>query len=158
MASTVFRGFGLAPLGTTPFGFGSPALADPNVGKPLTKADGSQGDARKINPVTRDYELDANGRVVGIDAVQQQVYLALVTVQTSSAVNELGQLFSSVKLITQNLTAQMTNEVRRALSKLIAAGLVELNNVTVELTIQKVALVHIEWTDLTKGTTSTISI
>lgn len=152
MASTVFKGFGLAPAGTAPFGFGAPALADPNIGQALTKTDGSQGEARSIDPRTRDYAFDEKGRVKGIDSVQQQVYLALVTVRDSSSVTGLGQLFSSIKLITANLQTQMTNEVRQALSRLIAENKVQLVSVRVELTPSKAALVHVEWLDLTKGT------
>lgn len=152
---TDIKGFGIAPAGTSPFGFGAPATASPTVGKPLTKADGSQGDARKIDPVTKDYVIDpTTGRTVGFDGVQQQVYLALVTVKGSSAVADLGQEFTSLKLIPENIQALVEDKVREALAALIQKNKVQLIRVDTELNRNKALAIRVKWMDLTKRTTS----
>jgi hypothetical protein len=156
--STPFLGFGLAPAGTSAFGYGSPATANANTGLAMTKDDGSQGAARMIDPHTRDYRFDKNGRAVGIDGIPQQVYLALLTVLNSSAVSGLGNAIGSIKTITENIKAQISNEVARALSKLTAAKLVKLVDVEVELNTNHAPLIHVRWIDLTNNTTNLVSV
>ncbi len=57
--TTPLLGFGLAPLGTSPFGTGTPANAGAGSPRLFRRPDGSQGDAALIDPVTRDFVLDA---------------------------------------------------------------------------------------------------
>lgn len=156
--STTFKGFGISHAGTSPFGFGDVATADANVGNTLLKTDGSQGDASMISPITRDYVFDKFGRKVGIDAVQQSVYLALITVKDTSAVFGLGSTFQNIKTITPNLNAQVTIAVNDALSALIAAKKVLVQSVSVTITPTKAAQITVNWVDLTKSTNNTTSI
>ena len=126
MAVTPYRGFGMAPFGTVPFGYGSPAIANPNVGLVFRKTDSSVGNNRFIDPETKDYVIDSEtGRLVGQDAMQSMVYLALVTVKESSAVFGLGQTFSSIKQITPNIEAQITDEVNRDLNHITFKSSIE---------------------------------
>ena len=152
MTITPYKGFGVAPFGTSPFGYGNPALADPNVGKVFKKTDSSVGNNRFIDPSTRDYSIDVDtGRIVGQDAMQQMVYLALVTVRGSSAVTDLGQGFTSIKQINQNVEAQITNEVNTALQILTRNKQIFLNDVFVQIDANKVARIHVVWTDTSKN-------
>ncbi len=151
MSTTPFRGFGLAPFGLSPYGYGSPALANPNVGLIFKKTDNSIGSNRFINPETRDYMIDEDtGRLVGQDAVQQLVYLALVTVKGSSAVTNLGQSFTSIQVKTQNVDIIIKNEVNLALKKLIDKKQITLNDVFVEF-VNGAALIRVVWTDISQN-------
>lgn len=159
MSTTPYRGFGLAPFGLSPYGYGSPALANPNIGLIFKKQDNSIGSSRLIDPATRDYKVDpTTGRMLGMDDMQQMVYLALVTVKGSSTVALLGQSFTSIKIITQNIEAQIDNEVRRALEKLTQKKLITIDNVFVEVDEHNVARIHVVWTDTSKNVQVTTSI
>ena len=152
MAITPYLGLGLAPFGTVPFGFGAPALANPNVGKIFDNNDGTIGNNRLIDPRTRDYLMNtATGRIYGQDAMQQMVYLALVTVKESSSVNSLGENFSSIKQITPNVQAALTNEVKLAVNHLTTKKQIVLNNVFVQIDQNNVARIHVVWTDTSKN-------
>lgn len=149
----------MAPFGTVPFGYGTPAIANPNVGLVFRKTDSSLGNNRFIDPATRDYVIDEEtGRIVGQDAMQQMVYLALVTVKESSAVFDLGQNFTSIKVITANIEAQITNEVKRALNHLTVKKQITINNVFVDVDANHVARIHVVWTDTSKNVQVTTTI
>ncbi len=149
----------MAPFGTVPFGYGTPAIANPNVGLVFRKTDSSLGNNRFIDPSTRDYVIDTEtGRIVGQDAMQQMVYLALVTVKESSAVFDLGQNFTSIKVITENIEAQITNEVKRALNHLTVKKQITINNIFVERDDRNVIRIHVVWTDTSKNVQITTTI
>jgi hypothetical protein len=71
-------GAGFQPAGTTPAGFGAPTQTGhgSNVVLPDPVIGGSHG-SRKINPLTRDYVLNDEGRLEGMNNVQQLVQLAV---------------------------------------------------------------------------------
>lgn len=158
MSSTPYRGFGLAPFGLAPFGYGSPTIANPNIGLIFKKTDNSIGGGRFIDPVTRDYAIDSEtGRLVGQDSVQQLVYLALVTVKGSSAVTNLGQSFTSIQLKTENIDVIIKNEVNLALKKLITQKLITLNDVVVDF-VNGAARIRVVWTDISQNKQVTTTI
>lgn len=71
-------GFGSQYAGSSPAGFGAPTPSGqgPNVVLPDEKVGGSHG-SRMINPVTRDYVINAYGRLVGMSNVHQLVQIAI---------------------------------------------------------------------------------
>lgn len=149
----------MAPFGTVAFGYGNPAIANPNVGLVLKKSDNSLGSSRFIDPATRDYVIDPEtGRIVGQDNMQQMVYLALVTVKESSAVFDLGQNFTSIKQITPNINAQITNDVKRCLNHLTVKKQIVINNVFVQVDDRNVARINVVWTDTSKNVQVTTTI
>lgn len=152
MTFTPQRGLGTAPAGSSYAGFGLPATTTPPTSIPFQKADGTQGTSRAIDAATRDYVLDlTTGRVLGMDAVQQLVLLALTTVKGSSAVASLGQEISTIRTITDSTTALITLRVSEALASLIAQRKVSLDSVSVERTQDSRIEIEVRWTDLTKN-------
>ena len=148
----------MSPFGLSPYGYGSPALANPNIGLIFKKSDNSVGSNRFIDPSTRDYVIDPDtGRLVGQDAVQQLVYLALVTVKGSSAVTGLGQSFTSIQVKTENIDVIIKNEVNLALNKLITQKLITLNDVFIEF-VNGAALIRVVWTDTSQNKQITTTI
>lgn len=155
------KGLGIAPFGTVPFGFGDPAKANTNTGKAYSNEKGvqlSNFGGRKINVLTKDYEFDEHGRALGMDNIQQMVYLALVTIRNSSTVLGLGEDFSQIKIITQNIKALIEDKVNLALQTLIKQNLVELQEVIVRRNEQNAIQINIKWIDLTKKIAITTKI
>jgi hypothetical protein len=72
-------GIGLQPAGTSSAGFGSPSRGAEEGGVILRDTlTGASFGGRKLDPKTRDYELDDNGRLLGMPNVQQMVMLAIM--------------------------------------------------------------------------------
>lgn len=153
-------GFGLAPAGTSQFGFGAPASAVAIVGRPFDMTDQfrTAGDSRRIDPTTRDFVIDEDtGRVLGMTANQQRVYLALITQLGSSADSLLGSEILSIETVTRNIVSRVDNEVRRALGPLVAEGSIEI--VSVDAYAQNTHLrTKVVWLDLTDNTKYTTEI
>lgn len=140
-------------MGVSIFGFGSPALANPNIGAAFANdTTGAIESARMIDPLTKDYKISpVTGRLVGGSDVQQLVYLALATISNSSAVQNLGQGLSKIKLITSNIQRRIESEIELALSKLTKANLISLDSVVVERTPTNLVKITVKWTDLAKS-------
>jgi hypothetical protein len=115
----------------------------------LKQRDGSPGQARLIDPDTRDYAFDEDGRTIGMSGVRQRVYLALATVRGSSAVASLGQGYTSIQRIGDNTTAQIENEINLALADLIADGSITLLSISIrrDTTITSRLSIVVQWRD-----------
>jgi hypothetical protein len=74
--------------------------------------------ARYINPTTGDYEVDTNGHFYGMDFIQQEVMLALLTTFGSASSN-IGNNLSQIKLITPTVQTQVQSAVQSALANLL---------------------------------------
>lgn len=83
-------GFGAAPFGSSPAGYGLPSFVNSSTAKLWIKENGEQGNCAKIDPLTGDYVLDENGNSVGEDSINQMVYLAFSTILNSSIINGFG--------------------------------------------------------------------
>ncbi len=146
-------GFGSSGFGSSPYGLGTPSDTDPNGGAILRNAftAKSQG-SRRINPYTRDYVLDAFGRIEGMDTVQQLVLLAVSTELGSSSMTELGHDLKSIDRITTNFERRVDSVLREALAQVIADRLVEVQGIKVtRLQPQGRAFIQLVWRDLTSG-------
>ena len=157
--TTSNRGTGIAPFGTSPFGFGAPAEANPNVGKAYNTAQNTQGTGRFINPETRDYQFDANtGRLIGQNSAQQMVYLALVTEKGSSAVLGLGEDYTLIKTVSPDIQALVETSVKNALKSLTDRKIITLDQVILNLVKNKrtdpnrLMRISVRWTDLNNNT------
>lgn len=147
-------GMGFCPLGGSLFGFGSPATAGTSTGYTLEKnPDGFSGDARLIDPYTRDYVVDNNGLLTGQSAVAQQVFLAVMTTLGSSVNPVVGSQFSDVKTFdASSFQKQMFSIVQQCLAGLIKQGIISLISVTASQNKNGVAgNVTINWIDNTTG-------
>lgn len=154
-------GMGFAPLGLSLFGFGAPATAGQASGYVLeTSPNGASGDARMIDPYTRDYILDSNGLVQGQSAIAQQVFLAIITTLGSAANPTVGSQFSNMKTFSiTTYQGQVKGIVQSALAYLIQSGQISLVSVQASINSNGVAgNVTINWIDNTTGQLNTTSI
>jgi len=119
-------GAGTQKAGTTSAGFGVSASATAQGGAFLrdTKTGKSLG-ARKIDPLTRDYVLDDNGRILGLDYVKHAVQMSIHTERGSSAVQSMGQRLRTIDRITPNFEKRVLAILTEALQPLIELGYVE---------------------------------
>ena len=152
---TTLKGAGLSPFGSGLAGFGSISTETYTSRQDLVIDDGPLkgqiGDCRLIDPITKDYKYNDNGYMVGGIGIQQQVYLALLTVKGSSAQLNLGQEYSNVRTIGSNFEVLITQEVEASLFTLTDSKKIKLNNVVPIKDSNNNTLVRIDvkWTDLT---------
>ena len=119
-------GAGLQKAGKTSAGFGTSSEATVFEGGFLRdEITGETLGARLINPKTKGFVLDSNGRLLGMKSVRQAVLIAIHTVRDSSAVRGLGNRLSSIDRIGSNIERQILNILSEALAPLVQAGLVE---------------------------------
>lgn len=119
-------GAGLQYAGTSSSGYGDPGSATGIAGVFLRDTlTGKSFGARRINPSTRDFEMDTNGRVLGRNYVQAAVQMCVHTVHQSSADGSLGHRLGSIDRIRPNFERVVESILREALSPLIIRGLVE---------------------------------
>lgn len=145
-------GIGLCPFGVVPAGFGQVNQAPNRPGVPLeaTALNHITLGARQIDPTTRDYVFDSNGRLAGMSATAQQVFLSVVTTVGTSAIPTLGSGVGRVRMISDNYQTRIQNLVQVALTSLIRAGQIQLTSVEVtRLPQSSVTQIVIIWTDLT---------
>lgn len=142
-------GYGTAPFGTAPYGVGTPSTTAGNAGSLLNDTSGATQGSRYINPRTRQYEFDANGRFKGQQNTQSLVQLALLTVLASSSVPGLGETLPS-GVIGTNFVKSRKSAISDALSDLVKAKLISIVSIDVDTTRRPVFTV-IRWTDLTTG-------
>lgn len=157
-------GFGFTPFGINTFytgqdnsifGFGTPSYQGPGMGQSLETTPSGQlvGDARLIDPETRDYDIDVNGNTVGMSSVAQQVFLALMTTKGSCAIFTLGnQLWKIQTINPANIQAQVTNAVQQALLPLTSSNTISLNSVNVSISQNGICVnFTVFWTDLSNN-------
>jgi hypothetical protein len=118
-------GTGLQGAGTTPAGFGAPTQTGrgTNVVLPDMSVGGSHG-SRKINPITRDYVMNDDGRIEGMNNVQQLVQLAV-----TNAEPELMRL----DRLDAGFEKGMLAILSAAVAPLVAQGLIEVVGVSVRM-------------------------
>jgi len=118
-------GAGLQGAGTTPAGFGTPPTAAVPEGAFLrdTKTGRSLG-ARQIDPNTRDYTLDSNGRILGINYVRHVVQMSVHTERGSAVVQGLGHRLRTIERITPNIEQQILTILTEAVQPLVSQGLI----------------------------------
>lgn len=117
------RGAGFQPAGTSPGGFGAPTQTGrgSDVVLPDSRVGGSHG-SRKIDPITKDYVLNEDGRIEGMSNVQHLVQLAVTN--AGPQLMELDRLDSSFQ---KGMLAVLT----AAVAPLVARGLIEVVDVAV---------------------------
>lgn len=112
-------GFGLQPAGTSSAGFGSPTRGAEEGGVILRdEATGASFGGRKIDPRTGDYVLDNNGRLLGMQNVQQRVMLLVLDAGPDlAAIDKLTEGFE--RAATAILTAKLEPLVREGVIQVL---------------------------------------
>lgn len=140
-------GLGNGPMGTMPYGVGTPNTGAGNTGKTLVDAGGTPQGSRYIDPVARDYVMNTDGRLVGQDNVEHLVSMAMLTVKGSSAVPSLG-LDEPSGVIGINFERTREAQVRLALGDLVKRGLIAIVSIKTDRTNRPV-LTRAVYRDLT---------
>lgn len=140
-------GLGNGPIGTMPYGVGTPNTSAGNTGKPLVDANGVAQGSRYIDQFARDYVMNTDGRLVGQDNVEHLVLMAVLTVRSSSAVPTLG-LEEPSGVIGINFEREREAQVRSAFADLVKRGLITIVSVKTDRTNRPV-LTRIVYRDLT---------
>lgn len=154
-------GAGAAPAGTSAAGYGVPdaAFAPVNAILPAVRT-GLPQTGRAIDPASKSYVMQVDGRLQGMATVPQLVGLAVTTIRGSSCLPTLGQTFSQIQEKGTNFVQQVTAAIQTALAGLIANKQVSLGVVSIvqSPTTPDTAIVQFTWTDLTTGLQSTTNI
>lgn len=143
----------------TPAGVGTPAVGTANAGSVMRNAnDGSIANARSIDPGTRQYVIDSNGRITGTTSTRQLVQLAVSTTLGSSAVKQLGNDISRIDRITDNFARRVSDVFTKALAPLVTRKLIAINSIDVQQVQGSRAYALIKWTDLSSGAEESLSL
>ena len=119
-------GVGIAGAGLTPAGFGTPPTAAVPEGAFLrNEKTGASLGARRIDPHTRDYVLDDNGRILGVNYVRSVVQMSVHTEVNSAVVQSMGHRLRTIDRITPNIEQQILTILTEAVQPLINQGLIE---------------------------------
>lgn len=138
-----------------PYGTGTPTTAPLATGNILADSTGTTTGSRFIDPTTRDYVIDSNGRTTGMSNVQQLVYLAVSTDLGSSAVQALGQQLKQIDRITANFERQVTTTLTASVQHIVDQGLMQVVDVIVERVGPSVARARLRWRDLSVDASTT---
>lgn len=134
-------GFANSPFAITPFGTGTPVVAQ---APPENAPDG----ARYLNPASRDYEQGDDGEYLRMPSTRQRVLLAVMTELGSMSVAPNDGLRLPKKM-NEHFERKAAIEVRRVLQPMIREGALRLDAVT---TVERVstgrARIRIDFTDL----------
>ena len=142
-------GFGRAPLGSSAFGYGSPSVSNSTSAQVLLDEFGSKRNAMKIDTVTGDFVRNADtGIHLGMDSVQQQVYLALRTLKGSAVIQTLGIAFK-ITTLSETTEQKVKEAVADALSQLTARSLIRIDNVEAKRVKMTGLSVAVTWSNLT---------
>lgn len=117
-------GLGTAPVGSTPFGFGTPTEATAPPENPPDRA-------RFIDPGDKQHTLAADGEYQRMPIVRQKVILALTTSRGSSVAEPTFGLYRERK-IDESFVQRQEQRVREALAH-IPASEMRLRSVNVRL-------------------------
>lgn len=148
-------GLGLFPLGTAPYGLGTPAVAPILGGRILDDGQGAQTGSRAIDEASRQYVFDATGRAMGMSDARQMVLLAVATVLGSSASVTLGHDLAGIEDITADFDRRVEGALRDALAHLTSNGTIEIVAITVTrfgpvgTGQENGAYIRLRWRDLT---------
>lgn len=140
-----------SPLGSTPFGLGTPVAA------PVPPAD-PPSFSRYINPGTRSFEIDTStGHFKSMPALRQRALIILMTVHGSSSVlRELG--VRRVDKVSPDSLARLRTNVRDALAQLTTVERVmRIDGLVVDEVSPGRVMVLLSYTDLTTGRRDSVS-
>lgn len=145
-------GIGFAPAGVSLVGFGltdtAPVPPKTILVDPYT---GQQDAARRIDPYSGQYVIDAQGRIAGMNANQQAVMLAVKTVRNSSALANFGNPANTIQRIGATVQKDLTDAYRLALKDLVDQKRIAILDVTVQSPKPGAEYVLVRWRDLSSG-------
>lgn len=145
-------GAGYSGAGGGHVGFGMHTSINSSTAKVYIKADGTQGNCAKIDPLTGDYVLDEFGNSVGDDSVNQMVYLAFNTLFNTSAVDGFGfDINTTDSVISATTNQKIKLAVMKAARHLTSNGVISIVSVTPQKVTPTGLQVIIQWMNLSTG-------
>jgi len=142
-------GFGNSPLGSAPFGVGTPATGD-------APPEGPTG-SRYLNPQTRDLELDpTTGMLAQMPGTRQRVVLALFTLRGSSTVLPTMGVRLPRGMI-ESFERDMQNNIREALRREVTERAIRIDDILVTRNAGGRADITVEYTDLSTFEADSVS-
>lgn len=119
-------GVGFSAAGNSPAGYGeaeSTTAAQPNLIA-----------ARYINPQTRDFEVDDDGRYLSMSPLKQRIYLMLATNYGSAiGLPKFGSKITQIKVLNDRTPGAVQSAVRDALKQLTdVEKLIRIDRIDVE--------------------------
>lgn len=141
-------GFGLAPFGTSAYGYGQfdYSATDPKPAL-FQQLNGDPGQTALIDPTTGDYVVDQRGREIGTDNISIKVQLALLTLKNSSAVDNFGLDLSSLDIFKANTQSTIQAAIRIALSDLVKKKQISIQTITFQKK-DLTAFINVKWINL----------
>lgn len=145
-------GFGSSGFGSGPYGLGTPVTASAQGGSVLRDAKtGKPQGSRRLNPETRDFDIDTNGRTLGLGNVRALVELALATESGTSAMQALGQALRTIDRIGTSFQYRVRDTVAAAVKHLTDRNIITIDRTTVEDLGPGKRLIRVFWRDVTTG-------
>lgn len=146
---------------TYPFPFGLALTLPPPLPVPSRidlkdPAQGTVSSARRIDPISRDFALQNNGLYQGMNEVEQIVLLSISTTFNSSALQNFGQNFGSVKVISPYIKKQISSLLNQCLGTLLAANLITLSAISVTADQLGRVFLNFSFTNTTLKTTTPV--
>lgn len=139
-------GFGLQPAGTSPAGVGTPLTGTPIGGKPFVDQFNIQRGTRIIDPKTRQYLFNSDGRTVGEENLRHMVKMRCLTVKGSSAWP--GGLESYGGTISTGFEERIKIKLRNALLDMTNALLISIQSIRVTRLSNDRIYILLQYTDL----------
>lgn len=137
------KGFGTSPIGSTPFGFGTPALAVEPPSRYVL--------APFIDPRTKDAVFGGDGELESMSVNSHRVLITCMTERGSSTVmRDFGVKLPDI--ITESFERDCDAEIRRALAYMTTTGDITINSVTTDPTdVTGRVVVTVDFTDHEDG-------
>jgi hypothetical protein len=156
---TIQKGLGFSSYGFSSYGFGSPSIYITSKIPVFITSSGTQGNAASINPTTGDFNVDSSNNIQGDNFINQKVILALGTGFNTSVLANFGLDLSSIQTVTQNIQLKVNIAVKNALSALVSANQIAINNIIVSQTsIPNRININVQWTNLLTNQQTTTSV
>lgn len=144
-------GFGESPLGLAPLGLEDPVTTDALVV--------SQPAALRFDGSTLDYVQDSSGRLVGEHPIDAKYFHRLrIASGTIRSAPGTGQGVSNLKWIDPlTIESFVRDEVNLVSDDMIAAGEIELHEITVDLAVRSRVVFAVDYTNLRTGGRRTVT-
>lgn len=147
-------GVGVSPVGSAPYGFGTPAVAPTPGGAVNRLSSGAQTGSPKLSLdfATRgQYVFDEFGRRTGQNDIEHMVTIALGTIRGTCVVKRIGHRFREIRKITDSFEQEMRVRVEEALALLLERDLISIDDISVTPMQGSPALTRVIITDRATG-------
>lgn len=145
-------GAGDSGAGGAPYGIGTPTTTSGREGLVFTGEDGAQYGSPWIDPQTRQYVFDTNGRRKGMPNVRHLVETVALTLKDSSSLRGYG-MPGPAGTIDSNFVARREVEIRQAFKTLVDSKIIEIVAIKIEVKGSR-SNEQMQWRDVDSGEVS----